>query len=342
MTRRAIVVLALVAAAVAGCSVSNEVPDGEQGATEATDPSAPFPVAIDHRHGTTTITESPDRIVTVGLTDQDALLAVGVVPLATTEWFGEQPSAVWPWATDEMEALGDARPEVMPGGSEVAFETIADLEPDLILAVYSGLTAGEYKTLSEIAPTVAQPEGYVDYGVPWDEQTVIIGRAVGRADEAAAVVADVEAQLEDTRQAHPELDGASGVVATASADGGTISLFSDQDARGRFFVSLGITPPPEVAELAGDSFSADVSRERVDLVDVDVLLWIVNTVEEDVPKFEADPIYSGLEVHTGGHDVFVANLSTLGGATSFVSALSLPYLYDELVPLLSEARDGRG
>ena len=43
--------------------------------------SATFPVDIAHRHGTTTVAEEPERIVTVGLTDQDALLALGVVPV---------------------------------------------------------------------------------------------------------------------------------------------------------------------------------------------------------------------------------------------------------------------
>ncbi len=37
----------------------------------------------------------------------------------------------------------------------IDFEAVADTQPDLILATYSGMTAEDYKTLSEIAPTVA-------------------------------------------------------------------------------------------------------------------------------------------------------------------------------------------
>jgi iron complex transport system substrate-binding protein len=37
----------------------------------------PCPVTIAHKHGSTTIRSEPARIVTVGLTDQDALLALG-------------------------------------------------------------------------------------------------------------------------------------------------------------------------------------------------------------------------------------------------------------------------
>ena len=32
----------------------------------------------------------------MGLTEQDIVLALGQVPIATTEWYGDQPSAVWP------------------------------------------------------------------------------------------------------------------------------------------------------------------------------------------------------------------------------------------------------
>ena len=50
------------------------------------------------------------RVVSVGLTEQDILLQLGVVPIAVTEWYGEKPFATWPWAE---ELLGDAEPEVL-------------------------------------------------------------------------------------------------------------------------------------------------------------------------------------------------------------------------------------
>ena len=50
-----------------------------------------YPVSIDHKYGTTELTEKPERVVTVGLTDQDAVLALGTKPVGVTEWFGEQP-----------------------------------------------------------------------------------------------------------------------------------------------------------------------------------------------------------------------------------------------------------
>ena len=70
----------------------------------------------------------------VGLTEQDTILALGYKPIATSERYGEQPYAVWPWA---RAALGDAKPKVLQTEDGFDFEGIAALRPDLILGVNS-------------------------------------------------------------------------------------------------------------------------------------------------------------------------------------------------------------
>ena len=147
---------------------------------------AAYPVTIAHKYGETTVDGFPERIAVVGLLEQDALIGLGVVPVATTEWFGEHPGAVWPWAADELEALGAEPPVVVGGSAEMNFESVAAQDPDLILALYSGLTAEDYELLSAIAPTIAQPGEYIDYGIPWDELTLTVGQVIGKSDEAAA------------------------------------------------------------------------------------------------------------------------------------------------------------
>ena len=56
---------------------------------------------IEHKFGSTMIEKVPERIALVGLTEQDALLALGVKPVATTEWFGGYPGSIWPWAKEK-------------------------------------------------------------------------------------------------------------------------------------------------------------------------------------------------------------------------------------------------
>lgn len=293
--------------------------------------AATFPVTIGHKYGSTTIDARPERIVTVGLTDHDALLALDIVPVGTSEWFGGYPGSVWPWAQHK---LGDQIPEAV-GGDSINFEKIAALQPDLILALFSGVTQEEYDLLAQIAPTVAQPADYVDYGVPWQELTVTVGKAVGKQAEAEAMVADVEAKFAEVRAAHPEFEGATSVVATPYQG---IWVYGPQDVRGRFLTLLGFTLPEGLAEITGAEFGGNLSMERADLLDVDVIIWLD---PEDAEGELGGPVYQSLPVHTEGHEVFLDSYSDpVGGATSFVSVLSLPFLLDELVPQLASAIEG--
>jgi iron complex transport system substrate-binding protein len=335
--RRRRILAAALAMILAGGGACGSQPEASPGTAAAPTGEGAFPVTIAHRYGETTLTARPARVVTVGLTDHDAVLALGVVPVGVTEWFGGHPSAVWPWAQDE---LGGARPEVVGAADGIGFEKIAALAPDVILALYAGLSPGDYDKLSQIAPTVAQPAAYVDYGVPWDEQTLTAGRALGESARAERAVGDVERRLDDARARHPEFAGATGLV--VSPYGGTLSVYAPQDARGRLLAELGFTQPPEIAELAGKEFSADLSYERIGLLDVDALVWIVNSVETDRPRFQADPLYAALAVHRDRHDTFVENEGPVGGALSFQSVLSLPLLIDDLVPRLAAAVKGDG
>ena len=70
-------------AALAGCSTGST--SGTEAAAEPTsttsvDPDA-FPVTIEHALGETTIESEPTRVATLGWTDHDHALALGVVPV---------------------------------------------------------------------------------------------------------------------------------------------------------------------------------------------------------------------------------------------------------------------
>lgn len=306
-------------------------------ATSAPEPAAAsngaaFPVTIEHKYGSTEITAKPERIVTVGLLEQDALLALGVVPVGTTEWFGGHPGAVWPWAQDK---LGGAMPTVVGDSQTVNFEQVAALKPDAIIALYSGLTKEQYDLLTQIAPTVAQPGDYTDYGIPWQELTETVGAIVGASEQAKALVADVEERFTEVRAQHPEFTGATAIVATPYEG---IWVYGPEDVRGRFLTSLGFELPAELETVTGTMFGGNVSMERADLLDVDVIIWLD---PNDAQGPLGGPLYSSMKVHTEGREIMLdSDNSPLGGATSFVTVLSLPYLLDNLTPMLANGVDG--
>lgn len=324
--------LALALLVLTGCGDDDPSSAGGTGTVSAA-AGAAFPATITHRYGSTEIERAPERIVTVGLVEQDALLALGITPVATTEWFGERPGAIFPWAKDEQGDAPDPTVLKSPTGA-VQFEKIAALRPDLILALYADLKQADYDKLSRIAPVVVAPKQYVPYGIPWQEVTTIVGRAVGRAERAAELVDGVERQLADAKAAHPEFADRRGLVATYYE--GKPYVYGPQDPRGRLLASLGFSLPDGLQEYVGSEFGRDLSEERADLLDVDAITWIVGS-ERDRQVIRDRPTYRRLAVRQKGREVFVDEGTTLGQAVSFISVLSIPYLLDELVPQLSTA-----
>ncbi|MFI7126869.1 iron-siderophore ABC transporter substrate-binding protein [Nonomuraea sp. NPDC050153] len=330
---RALALVALALITIAGCgSTAPAAPSSSSSAPS----SAAAAVKMAHKYGETTIPAAPKRVVTVGLLEQDTLLALGVTPVATTTWIGDYPGAIGPWAKDKLGAA--ALPQVLKDtGSGPQLEKIAALKPDLILALYSGLTQEQYTTLSKIAPTVAQPKEYIDYGIPWEELTRKVGIAVGRAAEADQLVKQVEDRFAKVRAEHPEFQGQTALMATVYEG---YFVFGSQDPRSRMLASLGFKLPDGLDQAIGDKFGANISRERLDLVDTGVIVWSSADVAKDQGTLHADSVYKGLGVVKEGREVFLQENTDQGNAVSFVTVLSLPYALDQLVPRLAAAADG--
>lgn len=293
---------------------------------------SPFPVAIEHKFGTTVIPSEPKRIVSVGYHDHESLLAVGVAPVAVRYNYGDHPYGVFPWG---QELLGDATPVVLDFAmGELNLEAIAALRPDLISAVYSGITAEEYALLSRIAPTIAQTGAYIDFGMPWQEQTLMIGEAVGRRAQAEAAVAAVEARYEAVREKHPQFAGKKLVLAVWR-EGGQIGLLSEQDVRMRVFGNMGFELPESFAGLFGDQFYAFISVEQLRMLEeADIVIWHQMAWSPGREAIESHPLFASLRVAREGRVLFLED--DVDDALQFGTVLSLPYLLDRIVPMLEE------
>lgn len=295
-----------------------------------------YPVTIEHRYGTTEITEEPERIVVAGLLEQDTVLALGAVPVGTTKWaVGDYPGAVGPWASDELGAAEP--PTVLSFEDGIQHEKIASLRPDLIIAVYSGATGQDYALLSKIAPTVAQPVGQDDYEVAWRDVTRTVGAALGRPARADRLIADVEARFAAVKAAHPDFAGKQAVIATPYEG---IFVYGPQDQRSRVLEDLGFTLPAGLSEVVGNQFGANISRERTDLLNVDALMWFIETPEQEA-EIREEEVYANLDVASQGRDIFLDDGEPIVyDGFSFASVLSIPDLLDALAPRLDAALDG--
>lgn len=294
-------------------------------------PGEAFPVTIEHAYGTAQIPARPERVVSLGYTEQDAILAFGVVPVAVRHAFGPEDDVFFPWADA---AAGDAKPTIMPRAA-VDIEMVAAAEPDLIMAVTAGLEPGEYEKLSAIAPVVVQPKEFVAFGTPWQDQTRITGRALGQPERAEQLVAEVEGRFAAARARYPQLQGRT-LALTGPVYEGQYPVHATDDTRTRFFGELGLVVPEELDALAGENFYGGVSKEQVGMLDTDLLVWQSGSAEERA-GIEADTLLAALPVVAQGRAVFAEGADY--DALQFSSALSLPYLLDGLAPKLAAAAD---
>ena len=329
MSKLTLVVLTAIALLASACGTADSA------APPGTPPpaGAAFPVRVEHKYGTAEITHTPTRVVTLGLSDQDAVLAMGIRPVGAIDWFGERPYGQWPWTKD---LWGDKPPEVVGQRDDYNFEKIISLKPDLIIGLYSGMTREQYDTLSKIATTVAQPKGFADYAAPWPDLTRMTGRALGMEAKANELIAAVDQRFARVRGEHPAWAGKSVAVVDAYQPG-QYAVFSATDPKARFLIELGYQIPDAIAAAAGDRYAAEISSERLDLVDVDRLVFLTSDPAAEA-RVQADPVYQGLKVARDGRALFVPYAQPpVGAAISFNTVLSIPYAIDHIVPLLTAA-----
>jgi iron complex transport system substrate-binding protein len=294
-----------------------------------------FPVTIKHKYGETTIEKAPERVVCVGYTDQDTLMALGIVPVGITYWFGDEKlKGVYPWAQD---LLGDAElPTVLKDADGIAIEQVASLAPDLIIGQYTGMTEQEYEKLTGMGvPVVAQNGDYADYGTPWDEAALTIGTAIGQPKAAQELIDGVKKRISDEAAAHPEFEGQTAAVVTPYEG---LFIYGPEDPRSRMLVDLGFTLHPVITDADDSEFGISLSTERTaDFDDAGALVWIDLSADKQVEK-----VFQGTTAYDEGRwfDISEKVDGSYYVAHSFVSPLSIPYLLDRYVPQLAAAADG--
>jgi iron complex transport system substrate-binding protein len=335
--------LAAAATGVAGltaCNASAGQGAGavEPGAAASGAEQGAYPVTIPHKFGDTTIDAEPKRIVCVGLKEQDDLLALGIVPVAASTWleFPDGSTILGPWT---KEALGSAPvPKTLDTTNGIAFEAIAGLQPDLILALYAGPTQADYTKLSTIAKTVVFPKDYVDYGIPWDVQAEIVGRAVGRPQAMTERIAASKKAISDAAAANPSFTGQTSMVVTPYEG---LYVYGSQDPRTRLMYELGFTAPAGFDELFAEdtgTFGGNISPEKAEILDVGVLVCFAD--EGAQQKQIETGLFRSQRVAREGRAIWLRTGDAATLPFSFLTALSLPYLLEQLVPRVVAAADG--
>lgn len=333
---------ALIAATLllAGCG-STAAPDSAPGASSDASSDA-FPVTIDHAFGQTTIESKPTRVATVSWGNQEAALALGVVPVGmpAVTWGDDDGDGILPWVKDKLDELGGETPVLFDEAEGIDFEAVADTQPDVILAAYSGLTQDDYDTLSKIAPVVAYPD--IAWGTSWQELTVMNGTALGLKDEAETLVDDLTAHLNDLTGAYPDIAGKTTLFSSFDAtDLSQIGFYSTADPRPLFLEDLGLTPAATVAEQSKgtDQFWITNSTEEIErFADLQVLVTYGD--DTTLAAMQADPLLSRIPAVASGAVVVLPAANDPLAAAANPSPLSITDpLTSEYVDMIGAAAE---
>lgn len=318
--------LAGAAAAATGAGVSAACSSPKQ----APNPAGSGGVTVTHLFGQTVIKEPPKRVVSAGYTEQDGLLAVGVVPIAVTNWFGDQPFAVWPWAQPK---LGGAKPTVLKLDNGIPVDQIAGLKPDLIVAVNAGLDSDTYQKLSAIAPTVAQADGDAFFE-PWKVQAATIGQAVYQADQMRSLIDTVDKRFAAVAQKNPQWKGKKALLMQGTLWRGTV-VATLAGWRTDFLNQMGLVIADSIKGFASDDHRAVIPRDQIKTVldSADVVIWTTQS-PDDQKALLADPEIAASGATAQNHHVFTTK--DQAGAIAFSSVLSYPLVADQLPPQIGK------
>ncbi|OOB91062.1 iron-siderophore ABC transporter substrate-binding protein [Rathayibacter sp. VKM Ac-2630] len=329
----ALLATALLTAGLAGCS------SAATGSEDAA--SGDFtPITIEHALGTTTIESQPERVATVNWANHEVPLALGVVPvgMAAANFGDDDGDGLLPWVSAKLEELGGETPVLFDETDGIDFEAVADTQPDVILAAYSGLTQEDYDTLSEIAPVVAYPE--TAWGTSWRDTITFNSEAMGMAAEGEELVTELEGEIQEAAAAYPQLEGTSAMFLTHvdPTDLSQVSFYTTHDTRPAFFADLGLATPGsiETASATTDAFSLTQSAEQADAFD-DVDVIVTYGDDELVNTLKADPLLS--QIPAVANDAIVRLPSTPLGTAANPTPLSISYVLDDYLGLLAEAAD---
>ena len=305
---------------------------------EDTAPSADgaFPVRIESALGVAEITEKPERIVTLGQGSAETAIALGTVPVGieSYEW-GSDETGYLPWIYEAVTEVGEELPVQFTGGEDIDFETIIELEPDVILAPWSGITQEQYDILNDIAPTVAYPE--LPWTIEWDQQIEIIGQALGQSEEAQELIDDIERQFDEAAASRPEY--AELTFSYIYTDGpGTLGVFMPHEQRVAMVSKLGLQVDPVVETLpeTEGTASAVIGLENADKLKDSDLIFTFYTDAETRKEIESQELYASIPAIERG-SVVVSEDTSFVTASSIINPLTVPWVLDRYLPLIDEA-----
>lgn len=278
---------------------------------------------VKHAMGETCVPANPQRVIVVDEIALDAVLALGVKPIAAGE-----PSFVGKRArhlAGKLEGIASLGSE-----TQVNLEKMVQFKPELILGFKSAKE--NYKVFSQIAPTV--PLEYQH--ATWKNDLKQIGEILNKRQQAEQLLAQYQEQVENLRTALGSRLENSEVSIVRFMTGSQNTHFRTQSSfPGSVLQDVGLLRP-EAQRRATKSNQpyVTVSLERLDLLDGDVIFAALDPGSEDsFQQFQSSALWQTLKA-VKNKQVYAVD----SGYWSFGNILAANAILDDLFKYLVQGQ----
>ena len=292
--RTAAALAALVVLGLASCAPASTASDAAAGSPAA----ATGTRTVTDARGEVEVPAAPQRVVVLEPVALDTSVALGVVPVGAAV-LNETAGVPAYLGTDAAAA------EVVGTVPEPGVERIAALAPDLIIGTESR-HAAIHDQLAAIAPTVF----LASQADPWQDNVARVGDALGRADDAAALLADHRTRCDEVAA---ENEAAGATAQMIRPRDGLLTLYGPDSFAGSTLECAGFTTPERDWE---GSISVDLSPEKVLEARADQVFVTTTDVDDPttVPAAVTDNAASFPELHLVDQSYWITGVGPLGGA----------------------------
>lgn len=289
---------------LSGCGNNSETTKESDTSEGETTPTTTEGYSIEHAMGTTELEKTPEKIVILTNEGTEALLAIGVKPVgAVQSWTGD------PWydhIENDMEGVTSVGME-----GEPSLETIASLEPDLIIG-NKMRHEKIYEQLSAIAPTVFAEDLRGD----WKKNFELYSKAVNKEEEGKQVIQDFDNRVTDLQtKLGDQLQKEVSIVRFMAGD---VRIYHKDTFSGVILDQIGFARPE--SQNVDDFAEKNVTKERIPAMDGDIIFYFsYETGDGEATQLEEewvnDPLFQNLSAVKAGniHNVSDAIWNTAGG-----------------------------
>lgn len=330
------IVIVLFMVACKGTS-KKTIQNGQSSATECQ--------SVQHEMGKTKVCGQPQKIVALGPSMMEILLALEKQPVGYADLLGfhrgdfDNPSQQIPLLGNRVtQSLGNVGTSSNP-----SLEAIARLKPDLILG--TGANKEQYATLSQIAPTLVLPYGTGD---DWQRNLQMVAQVLGHPEQAQKVLEAHKQRLATARQKFASVTAAYPKVlllASSSLLSQDIRIQLNDNSCGALVEKLGfqLVSPPNSKRI-----SVGISQEALPELKTDMIFILGGnrTVDQavDASNFEEyqlkavkqdwqkNAIAQSLPASKEGRVYFISGYRCLGIPGPIGAELFLDELRRQLLP----------